>query len=121
MTAEEVDSMAATPAPTSDAAAMIAALVTRFNCVDAEKTWSGSWWTDRLNRDLPDLPRHNIRRQLAGGGSQWLLRWTGYPYANDLARMLCDPVFGLRGTVAHESAGGVDLRRVDATLRLRQI
>jgi hypothetical protein len=121
MTAEEVDSMAATPAPTSDAAAMIAALVTRFNCVDAEKTWSGSWRTDRLNRDLPDLPRHNIRRQLAGGGSQWLLRWTGYPYANDLARMLCDPVFGLRGTVAHESAGGVDLRRVDATLHLRQI
>lgn len=121
MTAQEIDSIATMPVPTPDAAAMIAALVTRFNCVDPEKNWSGSWYSDPLGRNLPKSFHESDGRQLTGGGSQWLLRWTGYPVAYDLAQMLCDPVFGLSDTVARKGTGGIDLRRGDSTLRLRQM
>ncbi|GIJ13036.1 hypothetical protein ACFFMR_25990 [Micromonospora andamanensis] len=121
MTPQEIDSIATMPVPTPDAAAMIAALVTRFNCVDPEKNWSGSWYSDPLERSSPKSSHESDRRQLTGGGSQWLLRWNGYPLAYDLAQMICDPVFGLSDTVSHEGAAGIDLRRGGSTLRLRQL
>ncbi|MEJ8653609.1 hypothetical protein WKI65_37595 [Streptomyces sp. MS1.AVA.3] len=97
---------------------LLAGLTVRLCLRDPNREWAiGTWWRDPLKR-----PRERARfstRRLWGSGSRWELEWRSYPYPDDLAQAMTDPLAGIPGAKAQRVRRGWDIHLDDGILALR--
>ncbi|GIE35456.1 hypothetical protein Ait01nite_085010 [Actinoplanes italicus] len=120
VTAEEHDQVMDLVPPPAGVAAIVNALVVRMRARDPHHRWAmGNWWNDPLQRPGRPCDFHESSRRLMPGGRHWLLEWCGYPYASDVAAMLCEPRFGLPGAEVTPGSGHFTITLGGDALRVR--
>ncbi|MER8187184.1 hypothetical protein [Kitasatospora sp. NPDC094015] len=124
LTSAERRKLDSIPPMTPEAEVLLAGLVTRFTLVDPGREWATDWSADPLRRggsrrtDPNGLVRGNQRR-LWGDGNSWELRWSGFPYPQDLGIALTHPVIGIPGAELHAHRSTYEVTLGDAVLELR--
>lgn len=112
---EEVSDMS------EDAERLLAGLTCRIAAQDADGRWAiGNWFSDPLMRPgwLGDQGEDRYEKQLQGSGQQWMLRWNGFPYVEDVAASLTAYPVGVSGAIAHDAGDHFEVRLGSAILRL---
>ncbi|MFD5553080.1 hypothetical protein ACFWIA_04475 [Streptomyces sp. NPDC127068] len=104
-----------------DAERLLAGLTCRIAAQDAEGRWAmGNWFSDPLRRPgwLGDRGEDRYEKQLQGSGDQWVLRWNGFPYVEDVTASLTASPIGVSGAIARDTGTHFEVRLGSATLRL---
>ena len=124
LTPAEVEALGLIPKMTDAAGRLLAGLITRYTLEDPAGQWATSWDWDPLERPgdrrSERLPlREGVQRRLWGEGNSWELRWTGYPYPEDLAIALTHPAVGVSGARLSRHRDTYEVSLGDAILELR--
>ena len=122
LTEAEEQALGQIPEMTPAIEILLAALTVRLDARDPQGGWAmGYWFWDPLDR--PGAPRvssaYGFQRVLHGRGNRWELRWSEFPYVQDVATMLTHPVIGIPGCEARPVSDGYDIALGNSTLALR--
>ncbi|MBS2549623.1 hypothetical protein KGQ19_22420 [Catenulispora sp. NL8] len=122
LTEAEMQALAQIPEMTPAIEILLAALAVRLDARDPQGGWAmGYWFWDPLDR--PGAPQtsspYGFRRVLRGCGNRWELRWSEFPYVQDVATMLTHPIIGVPGCQARDVSNGYDIALGNSVLALR--
>ncbi|MFE3109616.1 hypothetical protein ACFXKJ_20390 [Kitasatospora indigofera] len=117
----ERSQLARLPEIGEEAAQLLAGLVCRLAARDPQGGWAiGNWFSDPLARpgwtDNGGVDRYE--KQLGGPGHRWTLRWSGFPFSDDVADSLTSAPIGIPGAVKQIVGDHIDVRLGPAVLRL---
>ncbi|MFI0789583.1 hypothetical protein ACH4Q6_28745 [Streptomyces lydicus] len=122
LTPSEREQLARVPSMTENAQRLLAGVFCRISARDPHGGWAiGNWFYDPLRRPgwLDSDRRPGRDRKLHGADDSWDLEWDPYPYPDDLAAAMTDPVLGVPGARAISAVGELTITLGGATLRLR--
>lgn len=122
LTPGEREQLASVPPMTEHAQFLLAGVFCRISARDPHRRWAiGNWFYDPLQRSswLDSDRSLGEDRKLQGAGDSWELRWDSYPYPDDLAASMTDPVIGIPGARTVSASDHLAITLGNATLRLR--
>ncbi|MEV7288329.1 hypothetical protein AB0O01_27905 [Streptomyces sp. NPDC093252] len=120
---EEKRLYAALPVMTPDAQTLLAGVAVRMSMADPGRRWAtGNWYWDPLQRmGHTEVEGYgDPQRRLWGEGDEWEAQWTGYPYAQDVALALTDPVIGVRDAKLSTRRHGYEVTLKGSVLKIRR-
>ncbi|REK91700.1 hypothetical protein DY245_03030 [Streptomyces inhibens] len=122
LTPGEREQLAIVPPMTEHAQRLLAGVFCRISARDPHRRWAiGNWFYDPLRRSgwLDSGRSLGEGRKLQGAGDNWELRWDSYPYPDDLAASMTDPIIGIPEARTVSASDHLAITLGNATLRLR--
>ncbi|WP_329116242.1 hypothetical protein [Streptomyces sp. NBC_01465] len=121
LTPDELEQLARVPHMTEHAQCLLAGLLSRISARDPRSRWAiGNWFHDPLRRRGWFDSERSLGeiRKLHGAGDSWELQWDSYPYPDDLAASMTDPVIGIPGSKTVSAHDHLTVTLGNASLRL---
>ncbi|WKU44537.1 hypothetical protein Q3V23_10825 [Streptomyces sp. VNUA116] len=119
---DEREQLTRVPDISKDAQRLLAGVFCRISVTDPRGKWAiGNWFYDPLDRPgrLDSARQYGGGRKLHGSGNDWELLWNSYPYPDDLAAAMTDPIVGVPGAKVLSSSNHLVITLGSATLSLR--